>query len=205
MFLRHVFAKGVAFMNDDSVARFWDKYIEKTISYGISGKVVRWYVRYAERYIDAHSHIRLVQHLPEHKHIDQYLKEKGRSSRLEDWQFKQLIMSIKILFLEMTNVEWARSYDWEDWFAKADMLEDGHASMTRDYQKVDIDSIEKGLLARNKNEKSLFAKVYRQHAQYIRQLIIEIRMMQYSIRTEQAYVHWFLHFVSFNEIKIQKT
>lgn len=183
-------------MNDHSVSHFWDKYIEKTKGYGVYGKAVRWHVRYAERYINAHSDIRLVQHMPEH--ISEYLGEKGRSSRIVDWQFKQLVMAIKILFIEMTNLEWAKSYDWDDWLAKAELLEDGHATLNRDYQPVDIESIEQGLLAKNENEKSLFAQVYRQHAHHIRQLIIEIRMKQYSIRTEHAYVRWFLRYVSFN-------
>ena len=189
-------------MNDHSIAHFWDKYIEKTKSYGIKDKAVRWHVKHAENYIKAHSDIRLVEHSAEQ--IDQYFQEKSRSYRLSDWQFKQLITAIKILFIEMTNLQWAREYDWEDWIVKAEMLEDGHASMARDYQPVDIESIEQGMLARSENEKSLFAQVYKQHAGNIRQLIVEIRMMQYSIRTERAYVGWFLRYVSFHKCKDPK-
>ena len=189
-------------MNDHSIARFWDKYIEKTKRYGIKDKALRWHVKHAENYIKAYSAIRLVEHSAEQ--VDQYLQEKSRSLRLSDWQFQQLITAIKILFIEMTNLKWPRDYDWEDWMAKAEMLEDGHASMARDYKPVDIESIEQGMLARNDNEKSLFAQVYKRHARYIRQLIVEIRMMQYSIRTERAYIGWFLRYVSFHQCKDPK-
>ena len=189
-------------MNDHSIAHFWDKFIEKTKGYGVSDKAIRWHVKHAERYVGVHSDIRLSNHTAEH--IDRYLTEKGRSNLISDWQFKQLVISLKILFTEMIKVSWARTYDWDDWLAKADMLEDGHASLARDYQPVDIESIEHGMLASNENEKSLFAQVYRQHASHIRQLIVEIRMMQYSIRTEHAYVRWFLRYVSFNNGKDPK-
>ena len=189
-------------MNDHSIARFWDKYINKSKNYGIKDTAIRWHVKHAENYIHTYSDLRLLDHTPDH--VTQYLQGKSRSSRLHDWQFKQLVTAIRILFVEMTSLDWAISFDWDEWLAKAELLEDGHATVARDYQPVDLKSIEQGLLARTKNEKTLFAQVYKLHATYIRQLIVEIRMKQYSIRTEHAYLGWFLRFVSFNHNKDPK-
>ena len=47
---------------DDSVARFWDKYILISKAYKVEDKVVRWYVIHVERYIAAHKGIRLGCH-----------------------------------------------------------------------------------------------------------------------------------------------
>jgi len=43
--------------------------------------------------------------------------------------------------------------------------------------------------------------VYSCHAEYIKRLIIEIRLRQYSIRTEHAYLSWFLRFEKFNKLQ----
>jgi len=61
---------------DAQVSRFWDKYIEKTIAYGVPEKRVKGYVWNPEQYIKAHS-LRLRQHLPET--VDKYYKTKDRN------------------------------------------------------------------------------------------------------------------------------
>ena len=33
---------------EDSIARFWDKYIEKTMLYGVDEVYVKWYVKCVE-------------------------------------------------------------------------------------------------------------------------------------------------------------
>ncbi len=50
---------------DDSIARFWDKYIEKTKAYGVKGASIKWYVKHVEGYINANSHLRLARHRPD--------------------------------------------------------------------------------------------------------------------------------------------
>lgn len=60
---------------DARIARLWEKYIEKTVSYKIASDLVRWYVKHAERYIKANQS-RLKTHSA--RNIDKYLQEKGR-------------------------------------------------------------------------------------------------------------------------------
>ena len=64
-------------MTDQSVSRFWDKYINKTRAYGVKSAPARWHVRHAELYIKAHSEKRLVQHTQQD--VEHYLREKGRN------------------------------------------------------------------------------------------------------------------------------
>lgn len=38
---------------DDSVSRFWDKYIDKTVVCDVQERARRWYVRHVEEFIKA--------------------------------------------------------------------------------------------------------------------------------------------------------
>ena len=44
---------------DESIARFWDKYIELTITYNVPDRARRWYIFHVEAFIKAHSGRRL--------------------------------------------------------------------------------------------------------------------------------------------------
>ena len=47
---------------DDSIARFWDKYIDITKTYHIKSASARWYVMRVEEYIEANKGVRLTRH-----------------------------------------------------------------------------------------------------------------------------------------------
>jgi len=81
---------------DDAASRFWDKYILKTVSYNVPEGARRWYVRHAEVFIKAQSGRRLSTLTADD--IERYLKEKGRSEKLTDWQFRQMVDALRILF-----------------------------------------------------------------------------------------------------------
>jgi len=65
-----------------------------------------------------------------------YLREKGRNPYLEDWQFKQMVVALKILFVEMVKTSWASGFAWDDWVVAADSLPNSHATVARDYQAI---------------------------------------------------------------------
>ena len=183
-------------MSDESASRFWDKFIQKTKSYGAKEGAAKWYVRHAETYIKDHAGVRLSQHTA--VQVTTYLTEKGRNKQLEDWQFKQLVRAIKLLFTEMVPRPWAAEFPWDDYIHLADHLPVSHATLSRDYQSIDLDSIAEGyLLEYNKNH-GLFKQIFTLYPQHIQNLIKQIRINHYSIRTEQAYVAWLLRFIRFH-------
>lgn len=100
-------------MTDVSVSRFWDNYIEKTKTYNIKPTAVRWYVRHAESYIKSYKNTKLINHSEDF--VDEYLKDKGRQKRLEDWQFQQIVTALKILFIDMVKISWANTFPWEEY------------------------------------------------------------------------------------------
>jgi len=186
-------------MVKQSTSRFWDKFITKTKAYKLSSAGSRWYVRYAEAYIKAYPNLRLMQHKP--VNVEQYLKAKGRSVRLTDWQYKQIVMAIKLLFCEMVKVSWAKNFPWDGWVAEAKSLPNSHTTVARDYHPIDLNKISADLLDENKGNVSLFSRIFEKYPFHIENLIKKIRTKHYSIRTEQTYLGWFLRYVCFHSMK----
>jgi len=173
---------------DNSVARFWDKYIIKSESYGVNKAVVRWYVIRAEDYIRAYKNHRLKSHTA--SMLSDYLQEIGGNENLLDWQFRQVVSSLKILFVDMVITDWASTFPWDDWDALALKLPKDHATVARSYSSNDSQVTFSDYPSQHKI-KELFPDV-------IERVIAEVRLRQYSIRTEQSYIHWLCRFISFN-------
>ncbi len=186
-------------MNDLSVSRFWDNYINKTKAYGINSKSARWYVRHAERYIKSKPNTRLVNHSAHD--IENYLQSKGDISRLQDWQYKQIVIALKILFLDMVKADWAKQFSWDEYIEQAQSLPNNHVTVARDYQNIDNDSLMQGLMNKNESNKGLFNQVFSEYPLHIQNLIKHIRLKHYSIRTEQSYLGWLLRYVAFHSMK----
>jgi len=184
-------------MNHDSISRFWDNFVEKTKTYGLKPATVRWHVKRAEEYIKAHPERRLAEHTAQE--ITAYLQEKGRNSQLKDWQFTQVVRALQILFVEMVKAPWAATFPWQDWIDNARELEPTHATVARDYDR--------GLAPADTSASNLppvdgagkrFKQQFPNHAERV---IAEIRVRQYSIRTEQSYLGWLERFVQFHGMR----
>lgn len=179
-------------MNDDKIVRFWDIFIEKTKRYGIKDRAVRWHVRHAERYIKAHEGIRLAVHTPQH--VEDYLSQMARVPQVHDWQYKQIIKSLQILFTDVVQVDWAKRFRWQDRMDDASTLSPDHATIARDTGAL----VKKQLAENTANASSVFAKASRQFSQHFERLVVEIRMRQYSIRTEKSYAEWLARYIAFS-------
>ena len=186
-------------MHDQSLSRFWDDYIAKTKSYKIKSSVARWYVRHAEDYIKSHASLRLAQHSV--LQMEKYLKEKGRNPHLQDWQFKQLVTALKILFVEMVKPSWAADFAWDNWASAAHALADNHATLARDYQPIEVDRNTPLDYGAEDGYSDLYKRVFKLYPQHIRALIAQVRGRHYSIRTEQAYSGWLLRYISFHSMQ----
>jgi integron integrase len=183
-------------MPDQSVPRFWDKYIAKTRAYNVTPKVARWYVRHAEAYIKAHQDVRLAEHSAED--VEKYLRGKGRNSRLEDWQFRQIVDALRILFVELVKTRWAPAFPWEDWSSESKVVPANHPTVARDYQPLDTGADETLDTGHRDRESELYKQVAERFPGHIKGLMTQIRLRDYSIRTERAYLGWLLRYIRFN-------
>lgn len=181
-------------MTATTVSRFWDKYIEKTKAYRIKPTTIRWHVKHAETYIQAHSGRRLAEHTA--RDVESYLREKGRNSQILDWQFTQLVRALQILFVEMVRSPWAADFPWQHWIDTARELETSHPSVARDSDSTSTAlAPSTGHSARKQTEDSLMKRFKQAFPGHAERLVAEIRVRQYSIRTEQSYLAWLARYV----------
>ncbi|HHJ35079.1 MAG TPA: integron integrase [Gammaproteobacteria bacterium] len=176
---------------DKKVSRFWEKYIDKTKCYGVKPDVVRWYVKHAERYIKAHDS-RLSIHTVQD--IDKYLQEKGRNTRLKDWQFCQIVDALRILFTDVVRSPWSSNYPWDDRKSQAVSLPESHPTIARQPLEVTSDSS-----ADHSAGDASLASIQSLFPEVFASLIRQIRVKNYSIRTEQSYVAWLGRYILFHK------
>ncbi len=190
-------------MTKDKIARFWDKYIEKTVSYGIKPDVCRWYVKRCESYIKAHEPLRLAEHSPEVIH--RYLEDLGRNIRLEDWQQIQVVDALRIMFVDVVKTDWANQFSWDGWKDSYIALPSSHATIARSNDvfanPVKEPDNEIKVSTIKKKQDSLVDKVKILFPGHVKGLLTKIRVKQYSIRTEQSYLSWLARFIAFNDMR----
>ena len=73
---------------DDSISRFWDKYIDKTNAYDVPVLARRWYVRHVELFIKAFPGSRLAAISV--ADLTGYLEGLGRKLDCHDWAFRRV-------------------------------------------------------------------------------------------------------------------
>lgn len=174
---------------DVRVARFWEKYTDKTIAYGVKRDNVRWYVRHVEFYIKAHN-APLKTHKPEN--LDEYFQAKGRNIWLKDWQFCQMVDALRILFVDLLALPWAPGFHWDDLKSQVRSLPVSHPSMPR--QSLSELTAHESRGGEDESIRQQFPDVFEG-------VVREIRCRNYSIRTEQSYVAWLSRFILFHNKK----
>jgi integron integrase len=186
--------------------RFWDEYIQKTKSYNIPTKSVRWYVKRVEDFLQAYPGVSFPNHTPEN--VENYLKRVSRNGRLRDWQFKQLVNSLKILFTDMAQAQWSTQFSWDFWLESATDLPDSHPTVARERailpSEASNNADKPADLANSENDAkntALVNKVRTLFPRHFERLIVSIRTKQYSIRTEQAYVNWLARYIAFHDMQ----
>ena len=100
-------------MQSTSVSRFWDKYIVKTIDYGINQKRIRWYVIHAQPYIKHYCNTRLQAH--EAVYLEKYLTAKHSQKPMQKWRYQQIRISLKIRLTKMVQQNGLIRFHGESW------------------------------------------------------------------------------------------
>lgn len=174
--------------------KFWDYYIKCVTAHGISAAKARWYVFRAEQYLYSTPRDSIVGHRKED--VIAYLDNVGREGQLEDWQFQQLVHSLEILFVEAAKINWAKSFDWQHWYALSRTLAPSQPAATRQRPRQRTQTAKPSSVAQSRIALQRTREI---HRPVIQRLTTEIRRRAYSIRTEQAYEQWVLRFLLFNK------
>jgi integron integrase len=175
----------------DSVSRFWDKYISKTISYKVPEGALRWYVKHAEAFIAERRGGRLA--MVSATDVEAYLEAIGRKRYMVDWKFRQVVDALRILFCDLVDSSWAKDFDWQMWMDNSKDLPADHVTIAR------TSSIKNDNKAAHGSERLRTCR--QEFSDLFESLIKEIRLRDYSFRTEQAYSDWLARFIIFSDIK----
>lgn len=180
---------------DDAVSRFWDNYLLKLISYNVPERARTWYVRRVEAFINAHSPTRLSSISVQD--IREYLTEIGRNPSLEDWQFRQTIDALRILFVELVKPAWVNGFDWYALGDIASQVDDEDGVAIADTGSH-LGSVRVNVQA---NSRGFVSQCAERFPELFERFVAEVRVRQCSIRTEQTYIEWIARFILFSRFE----
>jgi len=160
----------------DKESAFWSRYAAILCDKGISGYNGEWHVRRAQQFAYGLNGRKLRD--VDSAYLDDWLDELGRDTSLKDWQVAQAISALRILLIELVDLEWARTYDWEGRLSACEDLDETHPTLAREFGLRPFPEPEERVALSAEATKGL---------QRIRE-VTRVRAM--SIRTEQSYVEW---------------
>jgi integron integrase len=170
--------------------KFWDSYSIYLWDSGVPANAVYWYVMHAKNYILSLNGHRLNDQTV--VSVEAYLNELGRNTSLKDWQYFQNIDAIRKLFIRFVSRNWAERLDWDSFIESGYDFSSKHPTVTRSYDDA-INS-----LAKVDKSKFLTGDAgVREYKPQLTKVKNEIRLSDYSIRTEQTYIHWSIRFLKF--------
>lgn len=175
----------------ETILKFWSSYIKILQSKGINPDLHRWYIKHLEDYIKYYPDCKLKQHTA--KNVHDYLSMLGRSTRLKNWQYCQVVDAIQILFCEHLHCHWASDINWNFLKESASSLSANHPTTARTEGRYS------NLPAMSAIKSISLQSVRKSHEDLLLQLITEIRRRNYSIRTETAYENWVCRFIAAND------
>lgn len=179
---------------EDRERRFWDNYLELLHKQGVKPPADRWHVVRAEGFIRSFQGLKLADLSAED--VSDYLLKVGREGALEDWQYRQVVVAIRILF-STVKPEWLEAFDWDFWLGSATRLPPGHPTIARQPEvSLSTEDVEASLLDRM--DGGGCAKVVHAHREDFLLLSRVIRTRGMSIRTEKTYLHWLCRLVAFH-------
>ena len=177
----------------------WENFIEKSKSKMVPTKAIRWYVRWLEEYLKTQPYDELTQHSA--ADVERFLQTKGRDPKLKDWQFAQIVDALKIFFLDVLQTKWASQFAWDYWSDFSKSLADSHATIAREFPSSIFKDNTAQISASNLDATSRLIQLVKDNfPDLLNRIVISIRLKNYSIRTEQAYIAWFCRFVKFHSM-----
>ena len=114
---------------EDGSPSNWDRYLEVLIRRGVPETMRPWYVRRVEGFLKARRPVSLSQVTAEE--IAGYLQEVSAQAQLADWQFRQLVDALQLLFVDLAQCPAGKAIDWDWWKAGGRPLDNDHPTVAR--------------------------------------------------------------------------
>jgi integron integrase len=176
-----------------SEIKFWDDYRKALLADGIDKKHLKYHERNVDYFIKAAKGHKLKKHCA--KDITEYLCKVVLRGTLQEWQYTQLVESLRILFQKLVKPEWADSFPWTRW-------KEPHLNFPEELVDVSGEEDEwRPVLGkryfRDEPDGNGIRELHKEHLEKMR---TEIRKKHYSIRTEKTYEDWIIRFLTFTDV-----
>ena len=169
---------------DPRVAKFWERYIFILKMFSVPEKAHPWYRKHIETFIRQFPGIRLQAQTAEN--LQCWFEGLSLQPTLNDWQLRQRVDAMRLLFSRLLKLDWAMGFDWDYWMAPVQHLGHDHPTVARTYEMID-----KAVEDKRNDFAHLNPDAYRK-------FLTVIRTAGYSINTEQSYLGWINRFHRFH-------
>ena len=171
-------------LNNPRIEQFWDGFFSTLALFRVPARAHSWHRKHIEAFIDFLPEIRLIHR--NSTHVEQWLTQAGHNIKLEDWQFRQQVDALRLLYCHYLKLPWASNFDWDYWTSGAMRLESDHVTTARTYEMIDnAVNCPANYLAQS------FPEIYRQ-------FLVSMRIPEYSMNTEKSYLGWINRFLRFH-------
>ncbi|MES9987909.1 MAG: site-specific integrase [Candidatus Thiodiazotropha endolucinida] len=172
---------------DPRIEIFWRRYSDVLKLFRIPERTIPWYRRHIEFFIADHPNTRLKEHSI--ATVDAWLSNLGRNPHVNEWQFRQKVDSLRLLFCHCLKLPWANRIEWDHWLSGAKALGKDHPTVARSYEMIE------------KAVKDPRNRLGRQFPDIYRKYLISMRMSDYSPNTDKSYLAWINRFLVFHSEK----
>jgi integron integrase len=121
------------------------------------------------------------------ENLQVWLEGLGRNGQLTDWQYRQKVDALRLLFSHMLRAKWALEFDWDHWTMAEQPFEQDHPTVARTFEMID-----KAVKDPKNDLGKSFPELYRKY-------LMVIRIPEYAINTEKSYLSWINRFLRFHQ------
>lgn len=161
------------------VSSGWQKYFDSLLARNVAEKARPWFTRHLQAFFEELKKQGVDSDSIESEYVAEYLASRSRDESLQDWQFKQCVEALEIYFDDVLRPPWSTKFDWGFWSNASRTLPSDHATVARASDRMASARRGTGSIS-----------VHSRFRPLIERLVEIIRVRQFSIRTEQTYVHW---------------
>ena len=156
---------------------FWADFEECLVREGVGAEKVKWFLGWARRFAARMLAVPLREHSAEF--VALFLRGLAQSPKVQPWQVAQADEALRLFYQKYLGCSWAQS--WVGWTPGEEAAGKEAASATLPDERP----------LRREERESLEAVLERLRA--------EIRLRQYSRRTEKSYLDWVRRFSTFHQ------
>lgn len=171
--------------------RFWDDYRAALRVEKIKERNIEHHVRSIQYFLRAAKGLKLKEHVGED--IALYLCKVVLRGTLEEWQYTQLVESLRILFQRVVQVKWVADFPWSLW-------KEPHLNFPEKLVEYSGEDDERPIGKREFRDSPRGSGIKLRHRASLLKLRDEMKKMHYSRRTAQTYEDWTVRFLTFTGV-----